>query len=148
MTLRFLFSLVLVISMCPILANVAIAASAMGSQWTSPNTVTKEEVFNAALSAGVENNYTLVSNDRTAGIISFKQERRAGSNYESRLNIRIYQEDDKIVVGTKTSGVGGLLGLVSSGKIFRERIHNFHVDLFRELKITDPSQKKILLKEE
>jgi hypothetical protein len=145
---KVLFSIVL-ISMCPILANVAVAASSIEAQWTSPDTVTKEEVFNAALSAGTDSDYTLVSNDRTAGIISFKKEMGGGkSGYENRLNVKIHQEGDKVVVNTKSSGIGGFALLFASEKVLKERIQNFHAYLFRELKITDPSQRNISLKEE
>jgi hypothetical protein len=144
MTTRSLFSLLVSLFVMSFV-DTALAANSLAAQWTAPDSLTYEQVFNAALAAGTADNYTLVSNDRAAGIISFKQERSAGrKNYESRLNIQIKQDGGKVVVTTRTANVGGsLLHMAFSEKILEERIHNFHVYLFQELKITDAAQREI-----
>lgn len=48
------------------------------SQWSAPSDLTFERVFNAALRAGTDNKFTIVSSDKAAGVISMKKQEYGG----------------------------------------------------------------------
>jgi len=119
------------------------------SVWNSPpeRRLSVANVFDAAMIAGTENKFSVLNSDRQSGVISMKQEVYGGDhkNNERRMSIRIKQASKSSVeIKTKVSGsdfgiIEGLLG----GLVHQEITNNFYVYLFRELNITDPSQKQI-----
>lgn len=124
------------------------------SHWTSPpeRHLTVVNVFDAAMFAGVENKFTVINSDRQAGVISMKQETYGGDhkNNERRMSVRMKELNKNTVeVRTKVSGsdfgiIEGLLG----GLVHKEITNNFYVYLFRELNISDPNQKQVMIVDE
>jgi hypothetical protein len=71
----------------------------------SPNDLALERVFDAALQAGVDNHFAVVSSDRTAGLITMDKQAYAGEKMtERRMSVRLRRVGDKIEVTTKISG--------------------------------------------
>lgn len=124
------------------------------SQWISPpeRHLTVSNVFDAAIIAGTENKFTVINSDRHSGVISMKQEVYGGEqkNNERRMSIRMKElTKNTVEVRTKVSGsdfgiVEGALG----GLVHKELTSNFYVYLFRELNITDPNQKQVIIVDE
>ena len=118
----------------------ACAVTPRTSTWESPKRFTKEVVYKAALQAGTENGWEGTGSDREAGTMSFMQ--RFGKE-QMVLNASILDQGGKIVVRT-TANWGG--GLAITGH-HEEFIRNFHVQLFRKLNVSDPSERNIDIQE-
>lgn len=118
----------------------ACAVTPRTSTWESPKRFTKEVVYKAALQAGTENGWEGTGSDREAGTMSFMQ--RFGKE-QMVLNASILDQSGKIVVRT-TANWGG--GLAIKGH-HEEFINNFHVQLFRKLNVSDPSERNIDIQE-
>jgi hypothetical protein len=124
------------------------------SQWNTPSGkgITFSKVFNAALAAGAENKFTVVSSDRQAGVISMRQEVYGGNkkNNERRMSIKIKQmSNGTIEVRTKVSGSDfGIIEGALGGLVHEEITNNFYVYLFRELHIDKENQRKIVVVDE
>lgn len=124
------------------------------SQWNTPpeRKLTVGNVFDAALIAGTENKFTVINSDRQAGVISMKQESYGGDqkNDEHRMSVRM-KEIAKNTVEVKTKVSGSDFGIVAGalgGLVHQEITKNFYVYLFRELNITDPNQKQVVIVDE
>ena len=118
----------------------ACAVTPRTSTWESPKRFTKEVVYKAALQAGAENGWEGTGSDREAGTMSFME--RFGKE-QMVLNASILDQSGKIVVRT-TANWGG--GLAIKGH-HEEFINNFHVQLFRKLNVSDPSERNIDIQE-
>lgn len=124
------------------------------SQWTTPpeRKLTVGNVFDAALIAGTENKFTVINSDRQAGVISMKQETYGGDhkNNERRMSVRMKEiAKDAVEVKTKVSGSDfGIIEGALGGLVHKEITNKFYVYLFRELNITDPNQKQIIIVDE
>jgi hypothetical protein len=137
------------IKLCTVMAMMlllsACAAPPKTSTWSSPNTVTQEQVFNAAMIAGTDNGFTIYNQDRSAGLISLKKEEYGGKKMvDRRMSVKIKPVGDKTMVSTKISGSDfGIIEGALGGAVHKELTKNFYIYLFRELKITDPTLKSI-----
>lgn len=111
------------------------------SRWVSPSDLAVERVFDAALKAGADNQFTIESSDRTAGLITMTKQAYAGDKMaERRMSVRLRRLGEKIEVETKVSGSDfGIIEGTLGGAVNKELTNNFYVYLFRELNITDPS---------
>ena len=124
------------------------------SKWISPpdRQLTASSVFDTAIFAGTENKFVVISSDRQAGIISMKQESYGGDhkNDEVRMSVRLKElSKNSVEVRTKVSSSGwGLVEWLLGGAVHGEITNNFYVDLFNELKITDPAQRKYYVVDE
>lgn len=118
----------------------ACAVTPRTSAWESPKRFTKEVVYKAALQAGTQNGWQATGSDREAGTMSFMQ--RFGEE-QMVLNVSILDQGGRIVVRT-TANWGG--GLAIKGH-HEEFINNFHVQLFRNLNISETSERKINIQE-
>jgi hypothetical protein len=120
------------------------------SQWTAPADLSLERVFDAALRAGADNNFTAVNSDRTAGLITMQKQDYAGNKMaERRMSVRLRRVDDKVVVATKVSGSDfGVIEGALGGAVHKEITNNFYVYLFRELDITSPALRRVVIEDE
>jgi hypothetical protein len=120
------------------------------SRWTAPSDLPVERVYDAALRAGADNNFTVVSNDRTAGLITMQKQEYAGNKMaERRMSVRIRRAGGKVEVGTKVSGSDfGIIEGALGGAIHKEITNNFYVYLFRELDITSPALRQVVVEDE
>ncbi len=127
------------------LVNYGCAGTPKMSRWTSPDNLTYDQVFNAALRAGTDNKFTIVSQDRDAGVISMRKQVYAGDKMAERnMSVQLTKQGGRILVATRGSGSDvGLIESALGGAVHKEITHNFYVYLFRVLKITDPSQRLI-----
>lgn len=114
----------------------ACAVTPRVSRWDSPKRFTKAQVFNAALQAGTELGLQATSSDRDAGTISFAK--RVGKG-QMNVNVNVAERPEATQVRT-TANYGG--GLAIAG-LHEEFIRNFHVLLFRNLGITEPSERNV-----
>jgi len=119
------------------------------SQWITPKNFTIDQVFDAALTAATENNFTIVSSDRTSGVISIKRHYSGeGGGYDRRMGVRIKQKGDKIVVSTKISSSDFSLGEGCLGGMIHEDLtRNFYFYLFRELNISKASSRNVVIED-
>lgn len=129
------------------LGIVGCAGTVKVSRWAAPPSASYDSVYNAALAAATANQFTVVSQDRAAGVMSLRKEEYAGDKMaERRMSVRIKQAGDKVEVSTTTSGSdfgvieGSLGGLVNEGLT-----NKFYVNLFRELDITDPAARNVVV---
>lgn len=119
------------------------------SRWNAPDTLSVERVFNAAVQAVADNRFTIVSSDRSAGVISARKQESAGDKMaERRMNIRVRQDGTRVVVTTQVSGsdVGVIEGALG-GAVNKEITHNFYVSLFRELDVRNPAERAIVVED-
>lgn len=114
----------------------ACAVTPRVSSWDSPKRFTKSQVFNASLQAGAQVGMTNTASDRESGVTSFSKQIGKGT---MTLNVNI-TEDKGIIKVRTTARYGGDLAI--SG-LHEEVIQNFHVFLFRNLNITDKSERNI-----
>jgi len=108
-------------------------------------------LFDAALNAAAEIDFSVISSERTAGVISLRQEKTAGKKkYEKRINVKIKKESDTVIVTTKASSgdVSFFKAAIIGNKALEELTRNFYSYLFKELKITDPSQREVSFEDE
>jgi len=117
------------------------------SNWTSPQNFTTDDVFNAALVAATENKFTVVSQDKSAGIMSLKKQEYGGDKMAERvMSVRVKQDGENVVVSTKVSGSDfGIIEGSLGGLVHKELTNNFYVYLFRELGIDDPAQRNVVI---
>lgn len=118
----------------------ACAVTPRTSTWESPKRFTKEVVYKAALQAGTQNGWQATGSDREAGTMSFAE--RSGDG-QMVLNVSILDQGGRIIVRT-TASYGG--GLAITG-LHEEYIKNFHILIFRNLNITDLSERNIDIQE-
>ena len=127
------------IAVCAMLVIFLLSACAVTprvSTWNSPERFTKAEVFNAALQAGTQCGMSVTSSDRESGTMSFTE--RVGDG-QMNVSVHVTERESVIQVNT-TASMGG--GLAIAG-LHEECIQNFHVMLFRNLNISDPSERNI-----
>ncbi len=84
------------ITCCSAIAIMLLLSACAGtpkiSTWSSPNTVTLEQVYNAAMIAGTDNGFTVYNQDRSSGLISLKKEAYAGDKMvDHRMALRLSQ---------------------------------------------------------
>jgi hypothetical protein len=114
----------------------ACAVTPRVSTWNSPERLKKAEVFNAALQAGAQNGMQTTASDREAGTMSFTKQTGKG---QMILSVTVMDRGNVVQVRTTASHGGGL----AIAGLQEEFIQNFHVVLFRNLNISDPSERKI-----
>ena len=112
------------------------AATPRVSTWQSPKRFTQKEVYNAALQSGNDQGMQLAGSDRESGTMSFRK--RVGKG-EMVLSVTVKEVDGIVRVRT-TASYGGHLAIHG---LHEEFIHNFHVFLFRNLGISDDSEKNV-----
>lgn len=112
------------------------------STWDSPKRFKAKEVFTAALQAGSEEAMQLAGSDREGGTMSF---RKHVGNGEMVLSVTIKDVGGIVQVRTTSSYAGEFLAIKG---LHEEYINNFHVFLFRNLGITDQSEKNIDIREQ
>ncbi len=119
------------------------------SRWSPPTKLSYERVYNAALAAATANQFTVVTQDRASGIISLRKEMYAGDKMaERRMSVRVKQVADKIEVSTNVSGSDfGVIEGTLGGAVHKEITNNFYHYLFRELDITDPSARNVVIED-
>ncbi len=141
------------IKFCASLAMMLLLSACAGtpqiSTWSSPNTVTLEQVYNAAMIAGTDNGFTVYNQDRSSGLISLKKEEYGGDKMvDRRMSVKITPVGDKIKVSTKVSGSDfGVIEGALGGAVHKELTSNFYVYLFRELGITDPKLRSVIIED-
>ena len=111
----------------------ACAIAPRASSWSSPKQYTKAQVFNAALQAGGQNGYTTTASDRESGTMSFTKKIANGNMI---LAVQIAQADGAVGVRTTANYAGD----IAIKGMHEEAIRNFHIMLFRNLNITNPSE--------
>ena len=111
--------------------------------------MTYDQVYTAALRAGTENGFTIVSADKTAGVISMRKEEYGGKKQvERRMSVYLKQMEGRVVVSSKIVGSDfGIIEGALGGPVHKELTHNFYVYLFRELNITDPSARNVVIED-
>lgn len=122
-----------------LIAAVVLAACAMTprvSSWESPQGFTKEQVFNAAIQAGGQNGMKTTASDRESGTMSFS---KAIGEGDMILSAQIAEANGIVNVQT----TGNFAGRIALAGLHEEVITNFHVLLFRNLKISDPAAKNV-----
>ena len=122
-----------------LLVTVLISACAITprvSSWDSPKGPTKTQVFNAALQAGGQNGMKTTASDRESGTISFSKIIGKG---DMILSVQIV--DAQGIINVRTTG--NFAGDIAIAGLHEEVIRNFHVFLFRNLNILDPSARKV-----
>lgn len=130
-------------SICCILVTLLLCACAITprvSSWDSPKGFTKSQVFNAAIQAGGQNGMKTTSSDRESGTMSFSKTIGDG---DMILSVQIAEKDGVINVRTTGNFAGG----VAIAGLHEEVIRNFHVFLFRNLNIEDPSARNVRIEE-
>jgi hypothetical protein len=76
------------------------------STWAAPKNLTYEQVYNAAVRAGGDNGFTVVSSDRGAGAISMQREYYGGEHKDERrtMSVNVRPSGESVQVSTKTMG--------------------------------------------
>jgi len=110
------------------------------SVWQSPKRFTQKTVFNAALQAGSDQGMQLAASDRESGTMSF---RKLVGKGEMILSVKIQNVHGVVKVLT-TASYGGRAAIRG---LHEEFLNNFHVFLFRNLGISDTSEKNISIEE-
>jgi hypothetical protein len=114
----------------------ACAVTPRVSTWDSPPRFKKVEVFNAALQAGTQNGMQPTSSDREAGTMSFTK--RVG-DASMNFTVNVTEQGNIVQVRSMANYVGGVAVVGEHEKFLK----NFHAALFRNLNISDPSERKI-----
>ncbi len=119
------------------------------SQWTASNNLTYDQVYAAALRAGTENGFTVVNADKTAGVISMRKQEYGGKTpAERRMSVYLKQVEGRVVVSSKIVGSDfGIIEGALGGAVHKGLTRNFYVYLFRELNITDPSDRNVVIED-
>ena len=127
----------------------ACAGTPKVSTWSSPNTFTLDQVYNAALVAGTDNGFTVYNQDRASGLISLKKEEYGGDKMvDRRMSVKIKPSGGNVIVSTKVSGSDfGIIEGALGGAVHKELTNNFYVYLFRELGITDPKLQNVIIED-
>ena len=110
------------------------------SSWESPRGFTKAQVFNASIQAGGQLSMMTAASDRESGTISFVKKVGKG---EMSLNVQVTDVNGIVKVQT-TAHYGGGVGIAGENE---EKIRDFHELLFRNLNISDPSAKNIIIEQ-
>ena len=110
------------------------------STWDSPDGFTKSQVFNAALQAGGQNGMKTTASDRESGTMSFSKVIGKG---DMILSVQVAEKSGIINVQT-TSNYAGDIAIVG---LHEEVIRNFHVFLFRNLNIENPSARNVKIEQ-
>jgi hypothetical protein len=97
-------------------------------------------VFNAAIQAGGQNGMKTSASDRESGTMSFSKHIGKG---DMILSVQIVQVGGIINVQT----TGNFAGDIAIAGLHEEVIRNFHVFLFRNLNIEDPSARNVRISE-
>lgn len=118
----------------------ACAVIARTSVWDSPKRFTKDEVYKAALQAGTQNGWQATGSDREAGTMSFVQ---TFGDERMIFNASVADLGGRVVVRTTANYTGGL---AIKGH-HEEFINNFHVYLFRNLNISEASERRLTIHE-
>jgi hypothetical protein len=111
------------------------------STWDSPKRFTAKEVFSAGLQAGSQQGMQLSASDRESGTMSF---RRKSGDGEMILSVTVKDVGGRVQVSTTASYGGG----VAIRGLHEEYINNFHTYLFRNLGITDQSERNIDIRQQ
>ena len=107
------------------------------STWQSPTRFDKGQVFNAALQAGGQNGMKTTASDRESGTMSFSKTIGKG---DMILSVQIVDSDGTIRVQTTANFAGD----IAIKGLHEEVIRNFHVFLFRNLGISDTSERNVV----
>lgn len=110
------------------------------SSWNSPKEVTKAQVFNAALVAGGQNGMATSASDRESGTMTFSKQIGRGTFI---LSVSIVEADGLIKVTT----TGNYVGDIAIKGLHEEVIRNFHVFLFRNLNVSNPSEMNVRIEQ-
>jgi hypothetical protein len=111
------------------------------STWDSPKRFTAKDVFSAALQAGSQEGMQLSASDRESGTMSF---RRTIGKGEMILSVTVKDVGGRVQVST-TAAYGGDLAIRG---LHEECINNFHTYLFRNLGITDASERNVDIRQQ
>jgi hypothetical protein len=106
------------------------------SSWESPRGFTKDQVFNAAIQAGGQKGMKTTSSDRESGSMSFSETIGGG---DMILSVQVVEANGIVKVQTTANFAGD----IAIAGLHTEVIRNFHVLLFRNLNISDPSARNI-----
>ena len=112
-----------------VLSLAACAVAPRFSTWDGPKNFTKDQVFNAALQAGIDNGMKTVLSDRQSGTISLVKGIGGG---EMALSVRLVDTDGIVRVKTSANFHGESIAFQG---LHEEIINNFHVYLFQALNI-------------
>jgi hypothetical protein len=118
------------------------------STWSAPRSLTYEQVFNAAVRAGGDNGFTVVSSDRGAGAISMQREYYGGEHKDEkrRMSVNVRQVGEAVQVSTNVMGTDfGVLEGAMGGTINAGLTKRFYANLFQELQIADPASRTIMM---
>lgn len=125
------------------LVSVLISACSIAprvSSWDSPKGLTKMEVFNAAIQAGGQSGMNITSSDQEKGTIIFYKPIGKGGMTQ---NVRVRDGQGVVNVQTTNDFHSSHLGDTPiGGGLHEDVIRKFHMFLFRNLNILDPSAKK------
>jgi hypothetical protein len=132
-----------------VLSLLGCAGTPKVSQWNAPRGLSDDQIFNAALRATADNGFTVVSSDRSAGLISAKKQTYAGDKMaERRMNIEVRDVGGTPSVTTNVLGSDfGIIEGTLGGAVHEEITHNFYVYLFRELGISNPSEQQVSIED-
>ncbi len=110
------------------------------SSWESPQGFTKAQVFNAAIQAGGQNGMKTTASDRESGTMSFSKTIGKG---DMILSAQVTEANGIVKVQT----TGNFAGDIAIAGLHEEVIRNFHVFLFRNLNISDPSARNVRIEQ-
>lgn len=111
------------------LSLIACAFAPRFSTWDGPKNFTKDQVFNAALQAGIDNGMKTILSDQQSGTITFA---KGIGRSEMALSVRLLNVDEIIRVKTSANFHGDDIAFQG---LHEEIINNFHVYLFQALNI-------------
>lgn len=114
----------------------ACAVTPRVSLWETPKRYSKSQVYNAALQAGGQTGMKTTASDRESGTMSFSKHIGKG---DMILSVQIVDKKGDIQVRTTGNYAGG----IALAGIHEEVINNFHVMLFRNLDISENSEKNV-----
>lgn len=133
----------ILITLLSLLLTASCAVTPRTSAWESPKGkgFTKEAVYTAALLAGAQNGWQALGTDRDAGTMSFMQ--KFGEEDMVLNAVIVDQGGGNIAVRTTANWSGGL----AIRGHHEEFIRNFHVLLFRNLNVSEMSERGIQIQE-
>jgi hypothetical protein len=129
---------------CILVATVLLCSCAVTprvSSWNSPKGFTKSQVFNAAIQAGGQNGMKATASDRESGTMSFSKHIGKG---DMILSVQVAEAAGIVNVQT----TGNFAGDIAIRGLHEEVIRNFHVFLFRNLNIEDPSARNVRIEDQ
>jgi len=118
----------------------ACAPASRVSSWDSPKGLTKTEVFNAAIQAGGQSGMDIKTSDQKKGAITFHMPVGKGGMTQ---NVQVRDGQGVVNVQTTNDFYSSHYGDTPFGGSLHEHvISRFHMFLFKNLNILDPSAKK------